>query len=39
MRSKVLIIDDEKDLVELVQYNLRKEGFEVEGFLRGKDGL
>ncbi len=35
----MLIIDDEKDIVELVRYNLRKEGFEVEGFLRGKDGL
>ena len=34
-----MIIEDEKDIVELIRYNLRKEGFEVESFLRGKDGL
>jgi len=34
-----VIIEDEKDLVELVRYNFRKEGFEVQAFLRGKEGL
>jgi phosphate regulon transcriptional regulator PhoB len=34
-----VIIEDEKDIVDLVRYNFRKEGFEVEGFLRGKEGL
>lgn len=39
MRPRVVIIEDEKDIVELVRYNFRKEGFEVEGFGRGFDGL
>ena len=36
---RLLIIEDEKDIVELVRYNLRKEGFEVQAFHRGKEGL
>ncbi len=36
---RIVIIEDEKDIVELVRYNFRKEGFDIEGFLRGKDGL
>jgi two-component system, OmpR family, alkaline phosphatase synthesis response regulator PhoP len=39
VRSRIVIIEDEKDIVELVQYNFRKEGFEVAGFHRGKEGL
>jgi two-component system phosphate regulon response regulator PhoB len=40
MRKKaVLVIDDEKDLIELVRYNLEKEGFEVQGALNGESGL
>ena len=39
MRTKIVIIEDEKDIVELVRYNFRKEGFEVESFMRGGDGL
>jgi len=35
----VVIIEDERDIVELVRYNFRKEGFEVESFSRGRDGL
>ena len=34
-----MVIEDEKDIVELVSYNLRKEGFEVQSFLRGREGL
>lgn len=33
------MIDDEKDLIELVRYNLEKEGFEVQGALNGESGL
>lgn len=29
MSDRILVVDDEKDLVELVKYNLEKEGFEV----------
>ena len=39
MRPRVVIIEDEKDIVELVRYNFRKEGFEVESFGRGIEGL
>jgi DNA-binding response OmpR family regulator len=35
----VVIIEDEKDIVELVRYNFRKEGFAVESFGRGREGL
>ena len=33
------MIEDEKDIVELVRYNLRMEGFDVSSFTAGKDGL
>jgi phosphate regulon transcriptional regulator PhoB len=39
VRQRVVIIEDEKDIVDLIRYNFRKEGFEVESFLRGKEGL
>jgi len=39
MTRRIVIIEDEADIVELVRYNFRKEGFEVQSFSRGKDGL
>jgi two-component system phosphate regulon response regulator PhoB len=39
VRPKVVLIEDERDIVELVRYNFRKEGFEVESFSRGEEGL
>jgi two-component system alkaline phosphatase synthesis response regulator PhoP len=39
VRHRVVIIEDEKDIVELIRYNFRKAGFEVEGFTRGREGL
>jgi len=39
MPQRIVLIEDEKDIVELVRYNFRREGFEVESFLTGKDGL
>ena len=39
MRQRIAIIEDEADIVEMVRYNLRKEGFEVESFSRGREGL
>ena len=39
MRQRIVIIEDESDIVEMVRYNFRKEGFEVESHTRGKDGL
>jgi two-component system alkaline phosphatase synthesis response regulator PhoP len=39
VRQRVAIIEDEKDIVDLVKYNFRKEGFDVESFSNGRDGL
>src|SRR5262245_57134793 len=38
-KQTVLIIEDERALVEVLTYNLRKEGFEVQSALDGQDGL
>lgn len=37
--NSILIIDDEEDIVEILRYNLEKEGFEVETALNGLDGI
>jgi len=37
--NKILIVDDEPDLVELVSYNLKKEGFKVATASDGEDAL
>lgn len=39
MSQRIVIIEDEKDIVELLDFNLRREGFDVKGFERGRDGL
>ncbi len=36
---KVLIVDDEPDIVELLEYNLAKEGYTVESAGNGKEAL
>ncbi len=36
---KILVVDDEPDIVELVTYNLRKEGFDVFSAFDGEDAL
>jgi two-component system phosphate regulon response regulator PhoB len=38
-KKRILAIDDEKDLIELVRYNLEKEGFQVSGARDGESGL
>jgi two-component system, OmpR family, alkaline phosphatase synthesis response regulator PhoP len=38
-KAKVLVVDDEKDLIELVRYNLEKEGFQVTSALDGETGF
>ncbi len=38
-KKTILVIDDEKDLIELVRYNLENEGFQVKGALDGETGL
>ena len=36
MSAKIVIVEDEEDLLELLEYSLDKEGFEVVGFLNTK---
>ena len=38
-KSKILLVDDEPDILELVQYNLKKEGFDVEVCDNGKAAI
>ena len=38
-RVNILVIDDESDLVELLKYNLAKEGYNVEFAFNGFDGI
>jgi phosphate regulon transcriptional regulator PhoB len=37
--KKILVVDDEPDLVELVSYNLKKEGFKISAASNGEDAL
>src|SRR5262245_19554389 len=38
-KKSVLVVDDEPDILELVRYNLEKEGFSVETVSSGAEGL
>ncbi|MDO8602272.1 MAG: response regulator transcription factor [Candidatus Omnitrophota bacterium] len=38
-KEKILIIEDEKDIVKMLDYNLRKENFRVFSANNGEDGL
>lgn len=37
--SKILLVDDEKDIIEFLKYNLSKEGYEIEHAYNGKDAI
>lgn len=37
--KKILVVDDDEDIVELLTYNLQKEGYEVENAFNGKEGI
>lgn len=39
MPKKILIVDDEKDIVEMLKYNLEKEGYSVFTALNGKRAI
>ena len=39
MSKKVLIVDDEKNIVEIIAFNLKKEGYEVLKARDGEEGL
>ncbi len=38
-RKRILVVDDEEDIVDLIRYNLTKEGFEVLPARNGKEAL
>ncbi len=38
-RERILVVDDEEDLLELVNYNLTKEGYRVECVSSGEEAL
>ncbi len=38
-KHKILVVDDEPDIVEFIDYNLKKEGFEVYKAFNGKDAI
>ncbi len=38
-QAKILLVDDEPDIIEILQYNLRKEGYHVITSANGKEGL
>ena len=35
----VIVVEDDEDILELISYNLRREGFTVFGYLSGEEGL
>lgn len=39
VQNKILLVDDEPDILEFLGYNLRKEGYDVYTCNNGKDGL
>jgi len=39
LNKKILIVDDEEDILELVSYNLEQNGFQTETAVTGEAGL
>jgi two-component system alkaline phosphatase synthesis response regulator PhoP len=39
MREKILIVEDEKDIIKMLEYNLKKEGYRVIDARDGEDAL
>jgi two-component system, OmpR family, alkaline phosphatase synthesis response regulator PhoP len=38
-KEHILVVEDEEDILELLRYNLTKEGYRVTGVLSGEEGL
>ncbi len=38
-REKILVIEDEADILELLQYNLEREGYRVFTAMKGEEGI
>ena len=39
MTARILVVDDERDLVNTLEYNLKREGYETRVALTGRDGI
>ena len=39
MQKKIIVIDDEKNIVNIIKFNLKKEGYEVITASDGQEGL
>jgi two-component system alkaline phosphatase synthesis response regulator PhoP len=39
MKEKILIVEDDKDIIKMLEYNLKKEGFKVVAASDGEDAL
>ncbi|MBP1927051.1 two-component system response regulator VicR [Sedimentibacter acidaminivorans] len=39
MNQKILVVDDERPIAEIIKYNLQKEGFEVQTVYDGEDAI
>ncbi len=39
MKKKILVVEDDKNILKLIKYNLEKEGFKVFTAITGEDGL
>lgn len=38
-KENILVVDDEEDILELIRYNLSKEGYQVSSVMSGEDAL
>ncbi|MFZ0134036.1 MAG: response regulator [Desulfobacterales bacterium] len=38
-KEKILVVDDEEDIIELVRFNLNKDGYRIESALTGEEAL
>ncbi|MBA4684316.1 MAG: response regulator [Planctomycetes bacterium] len=38
-KSKIIVVEDESDILDVIEYNLSREGYKVLGFRNGEQGL
>jgi two-component system alkaline phosphatase synthesis response regulator PhoP len=38
-KEKILLVDDEQDIIDLISYNLEKENYEVKSAMNGRDAI
>ena len=39
MKQKILLVDDEPDILEFMEYNLKKENYDVSKATNGKEAI